>query len=299
VDRTVHTFGLSRFATARSAPALLRGDLRIDKDKEPAMQHSISTPVSRRFLIGLAAAIPVALMSGLPAMAATPDATALLRAAFDNWRSGSSQAEVKMTIHRPTWERSMSMTSYTRGNDDALVRFTAPAKEAGNATLNVGRNTWVYNPKLNQVVKLPASLLSQPWMGSDFSYSDLARSEDILKFYDHKVIGQKRSGGHVVYTVQATPKPGAPVVWGKQVANIRDDGILMQVTYYDQDMKPVRTMTTDKVRKLGGRNYPAVITMRAAGTSAKWTRIETKSASFDLTLPGYLFTKSNLSNPRD
>jgi outer membrane lipoprotein-sorting protein len=263
------------------------------------MQHRRSTPISRRRLIGLAAALPMTLALGLPVMAATPDATSLLRAAFDNWRSGSSQTEVTMTIHRPTWQRTMSMNSYTRGNDDALVRFTAPAKEAGNATLKVGKNTWVYNPKLNQVVKLPASLLAQPWMGSDFSYSDLARSEDILKFYDHKIIGQSKSGGRVLYSVQATPKPGAPVVWGKQVAVIRDDGILMEMTYYDQDMKPVRKMTTDKVRNLGGRNYPAVITMRAAGSSAKWTRLETKTARFDLTLPAYLFTKSNLSNPRD
>lgn len=263
------------------------------------MSSPQSPAFTRRTLMRFAAAVPAVMVLGWAGTASAAEATALLRAAFDNWRSGSSQTEVTMTVHRPTWERKLSMKSYTRGNDDALVRFTAPAKEAGNATLKVGKNTWVYNPKLNQVVKLPASLLSQPWMGSDFSYSDLARSEDILNFYIHKIISQKSSGGRVLYTVQATPKPGAPVVWGKQVAKIRSDGILMEVTYYDQDMQPVRQMTTDKVRKLGGRNYPAVITMRAAGSTAKWTRLETTKASFDLALPDYLFTKSNLSNPRD
>ena len=87
------------------------------------------------------------------------------------------------------------MITYSRGSDDSLVRFTAPAKDAGNATLQLGNKTWLYNPKLNQVVKLPASLLAQPWMGSDFSYSDLARSDDVLKHYNHRIVATGNSGG--------------------------------------------------------------------------------------------------------
>jgi hypothetical protein len=43
---------------------------------------------------------------------------------------------------------------------DALVRFIAPAKDAGNATLKLHRDTWVFNPRLNQVIKLPASMMT-------------------------------------------------------------------------------------------------------------------------------------------
>ncbi|MDA0989231.1 MAG: outer membrane lipoprotein-sorting protein [Verrucomicrobia bacterium] len=203
-----------------------------------------------------------------------------------------------MTIHRPTWERTLTMKSYTRGTDDGLVRFIAPAKDAGNATLRVGNGTWVYNPKLNQVVKLPASLLAQPWMGSDFSYSDLARSEDLLTDYTHVLTGSGSAGGHTVYTIEATPKPRAAVVWGKQIIRVRADGILLELTFYDQDQRPVRKMTTDKIKWLGGRDYPAVLTMRS-GASGEWTRLETVEAEFDIELPNYLLTQSNLSNPRD
>ncbi len=122
-----------------------------------------------------------------PAVAA--DATALIKAAFDNWRAQSSQSTLVMTIHRPGWERHLTMTGWTRGDDEALVRFTAPAKEAGNATLRLPSATYIFNPKLNQVVKLPASMMSQSWMGSDFSYSDLSKSEELLtRFHpqDHR-----------------------------------------------------------------------------------------------------------------
>ena len=130
------------------------------------------------------------------------------------------------------------MKGWTRGENDALVRFIAPAKDAGNATLKVGSDTWVFNPKLNQVIKLPASMMSQSWMGSDFSYNDLSKSEDIITDYTHRLIGTEQAGGHTVWTVESTPKPGAPVVWGKVVAKVRDDFVLIDETYFDQDRSP-------------------------------------------------------------
>jgi outer membrane lipoprotein-sorting protein len=235
---------------------------------------------------------------GGAAPAASADATALLKSAFDNWRAASSETTLTMTIHRPSFERHLTMDAWTRGDTEALVRFTAPAADAGNATLQLGSQTWIYNPKLNQVVKLPASLLSQSWMGSDFSYNDLSKAEDVLTQYTHTIVATTTSGGHTVYTIDAIPKPGAPVVWGKQQAKVRDDGVFLEETFYDQDMKPVRTMTTDKIGTLGGRTYPLVLTMRPAADPGQWTQIETTAGQFDISLPDYIFTTSNLENPR-
>ena len=245
--------------------------------------------------------IPVAafLLAGFASVAQAADPDVLLRKAFDNWRAKSSNTELTMVVHRPDWERSLTMKAWTRGDDDALVRFTAPAKDAGNATLKKGHETWVFNPKLNQVIKLPASMLAQSWMGSDFSYNDLSKANNILTEYTHKLIGSEEKDGHTIYTIEAMPKPGAPVVWGKRVAKVRDDGVMLGEAYYDQDMKLVREMTTEKVSRIGGREYPVIMTMRPADDPGKWTRIETTAGQFDVTVPGYLFTLSNLQNPRD
>lgn len=263
------------------------------------MTCTSSAAFGRRALLrGAIASFGIGAIFGTAIPAHAADGAALLQAAFDNWRASSSAMVVNMTIHRTDWERTLSMKSYTRGDDTSLVRFTAPAKDAGNATLQLGKQMWIFNPKLNQVVKLPASLLAQPWMGSDFSYSDLARSDDVLKYYSHRIIGTEKSGGKTVHVIEAIPRPGAPIVWGKQVVKVRADGILTEVTYYDQDMRAVKIMTTETVRTLGGRPFPAVMTMRSGG-SGGWTRIETTSAEFNISLPDYLFTKSNLSNPRE
>ncbi len=227
------------------------------------------------------------------------DAKALMRAAFDNWRAKSSESTVTMLIHRPSWQRSSTMEAWTQGDNLSLVRFTAPAKDAGNATLLKNNQAWVYNPKLNQVIKIPSSTMTQAWMGSDFSYNDLSKTTDLLTEYTSKIIGTAQSGGYTVYTIEAIPKPGAPVVWGKQEVKVRSDGIFLQEAFYDQDMKVVKTMTVDKIGSIGGRTYPLVITMHPANESGQWTSVTTIKAQFDVTLPSYTFTTSNLQNPRN
>jgi hypothetical protein len=116
--------------------------------------------------------------AALPAGA--QDAAEIVRATIDNWRGKSSYGEMTMTIHRPSWERTMSMRAWTQGSKKSLVRITAPKKDAGNGTLMVDNNMWSYAPKVNRVIKVPSSMMGQSWMGSDFSNKDVSRADDIV-----------------------------------------------------------------------------------------------------------------------
>ena len=99
------------------------------------------------------------------------DTRELIQKAMDHWRGLSSYSEMTMTIHRPDWERSMSMRSWTKGEKTTLVRVTAPKKDAGNGTLTKDNNMWTFAPKVNRIIKVPSSMMSQSWMGSDISDS--------------------------------------------------------------------------------------------------------------------------------
>ena len=255
----------------------------------------------RRSVLAILIGTTVALSAGalVPTMAAAQDAKSILRATFDNWRADSSHVTTSMTINRGSGMRNLAMESWTQGEKKALVRFTAPARDAGNATLQVGNSTHVFNPKLNQVIKLPASAMSRSWMGSDFSYDDLARSDKVIDDYTHTLKGMVSVTGGRAHVIESVPKRGVPVVWGKQVLTIRTDGVLMEVEYYDQVGKRVRVMPTDRVERIGGRPYPVVMTMRTDAKPGQFTRIATESAEFDIPIPAYLFTKSNLQNPRN
>ncbi len=74
-----------------------------------------------------------------------------------------------------------------------------------------------YLPNVEPIVKIPPSMMLQPWMGSDFTNDDLVKESSILDDYTHKVLGVSALDGQPSYQVEATPKPDAAVVWGRVV----------------------------------------------------------------------------------
>ena len=234
-----------------------------------------------------------------PPTAVAQDAAEIVRAAIDNWRGESSQGEMSMTIHRPTWERTMSMRSWTRGSKKSLVRVTAPKKDAGNGTLMVDNNMWTYSPKVNRVIKVPSSMMGQSWMGSDFSNKDVSRADDIVDQYDHTLLATEEHEGHALYVIESIPHEDAAVVWGKEVLRVRDDYVLISQEYYDQEGVLVKLLESLEVGEMGGRTIALRQRMGEVDAKDEWTEFQIVSVEFDVDLADNLFTRSNLQNPRD
>ncbi|MEO1448772.1 MAG: outer membrane lipoprotein-sorting protein, partial [Bacteroidota bacterium] len=58
----------------------------------------------------------------------------------------SSEAQMSMTIVRPKWTRTMSMKSWSKGDDYSLVLITGPERDKGSATLKRGKEVWNWMP---------------------------------------------------------------------------------------------------------------------------------------------------------
>ena len=237
------------------------------------------------------------LAAGVPATA--QDAREIVKASIDNWRGLSSYGEMTMTIHRPSWERSMSMRGWTSGSKNSLIRVTAPKKDAGNGTLMVDNNMWSYAPKVNRVIKVPSSMMSQSWMGSDFSNKDVSRADDIVDQYDHALLDTEEIDGHTVWTIESVPHEEAAVVWGKEVLRIRDDDVLLKQEFWDQDGVLVKTLTSLEIGEMGGRTIALRQRMAKTESDDEWTEFSIQSMEFDIEISDNVFTRSNLQNPRD
>ena len=227
------------------------------------------------------------------------DAKDIVRDALNHWRGTSSQGAMTMTIHRPDWERSMSMESWTQGEKRSLVRVTAPRKDRGNGTLMDGNKMWSFSPKINRVIKVPSSMMSQSWMGSDFSNKDICRTDDIVEQYDHTLLSESEFDGHIVYEVQSVPYEDAAVVWGKEVLLVRSDNVLIEHRFYDQDGELVKMLRTLEIGEMGGRTVALQQRMEKVAAPGAWTEIIVDSVEFDVDLSDNVFTLSNLRNPRD
>jgi outer membrane lipoprotein-sorting protein len=240
-----------------------------------------------------------ACIAAAPMPAGAQDAAEIVRATIDNWRGKSSYGEMTMTIHRPSWERTMSMRAWTQGSKKSLVRITAPKKDTGNGTLMVDDNMWTYSPKVNRVIKVPSSMMGQSWMGSDFSNKDVSRADDIVDQYDHTLLREEEHEGHKIYVIESIPHEEAAVVWGKEVLRIRDDDVLVSQEYYDQEGVLVKVLRSIDIGKMGGRPLAIVQRMAKAETDDEWTEFRIDNVEFDIEIADNVFTRSNLQNPRE
>lgn len=254
--------------------------------------------MKRLFLPVLTTLIVPGLLAGQLMASGEGTAKELVRAAMDHWRGLSSYSEMTMTIHRTDWERSMSMRAWSEGDKLSLVRVTKPKKDAGNGTLLKDNDMWSFSPRINRIIKIPSSMMNQGWMGSDFSNRDISKSTDILDQYEHSLIEQTQLDGHTVYAIEAVPHEDAAVVWGKKILMIRDDFVLLEEQYWDQDGEMVKVMRSREIVEMGGRTVASVIRMSKLETPQEWTEMTVSAIEFDLELPKSIFTLSSLRNPR-
>jgi len=225
------------------------------------------------------------------------DARDIVAAAVNYYRGNASIATVEMRIHRPAWQRDMTIQSWTQGQKNSLFTIVAPAKDRGNGTLKRGREMWTYNPKVNRVIKLPPSMMSQAWLGSDFSNNDLSKSDSIIEDYTHTIFKTETHENQTVYVIQSIPTPEAPVVWGMQRLKIREDHVLLAQEFYDEDKKLVKAMTGSRIEMLGGKWFPKVWKMQKADADDEYTLLNYIVLEFKDELPDRFFTLSALRNP--
>ena len=227
------------------------------------------------------------------------DATQIVRDAVDHWRGLTSYTEMTMVIHRPDWERSMTMQAWTKGDEQSLVRVMEPKKDRGNGTLTDENSMWTFSPKINRVIKVPSSMMGQSWMGSDFSNKDVARADDIIDQYDHTIVSVETIDDMTVYTIKSIPHEEAAVVWGSEVLTIRDDHVVQEHAFYDQDGELVKTLKSLEIGEMGGRTIAMRQRMIKTDDPDEWTEIAVNAVEYELDLKDSLFTLSNLRNPRN
>ena len=205
------------------------------------------------------------------------------------------QAELEMTVTSPRWQRTVSMRAWIERPRRSFIRILAPAKEAGIGSLRIGAEMWNYLPAIERTIKIPPSMMLQPWMGSDFTNDDLVKESSLVNDYEHRILEVDTASGTRVYVVEAVPKPDAAVVWGRIVLRARAaDLIPISQEFYDERGEKVRLMTFSDVRPLGGRVIPTKWEMRPTRKPRNWTTVVLKRAVFDAPIDTDVFTQRNL-----
>lgn len=210
-------------------------------------------------------------------------------------RGESSYGTATMQVETEHWERMLEMEVWSLGAEYSLVRITAPKKEEGTATLKADDQIWNYLPRVDRTIKIPPSLLMGSWMGSHFTNDDLVRESRLVEDYDIEIAFDGERDGLSVWEFQLTPKPEAPVVWGRIVYQVRkDDYMPTWARYYDEDGGLVRTLNFSDFRMMGGRLIPARMEMLPLDKPGERTVVQYADLEFDIDIDESFFSLRTL-----
>ncbi|SBS35929.1 hypothetical protein MAQ5080_03313 [Marinomonas aquimarina] len=215
------------------------------------------------------------------------------------WRGKTSKAVMSMQVKTERYERTMSMASWSLGQDYSLVVIREPIKDKGIATLKVEQNIWNYLPKINRVTKVPASMMSGSWMGSHFTNDDLVKESSYAEDYESAISFTGLRDGTDVYEVTSVPRPDSAVVWGKIVMILRQQDLLpVEVRYFDEQEILVRTLTFADEKQLDGRLVPMRMTLQPVDKSDESTTILYEDIEFNVPIAPSFFSLQNLKRMR-
>lgn len=246
-----------------------------------------------------AMATAVLLMAGsLSASEGRPDIDELVGHLDQLYRSEDSYSEMTMEITTPNWSRTLTMKAWSRGTENTFIRILSPARDAGMATLRIGDQMWNYLPNTNSTVRVPPSMMSGSWMGSDITNNDIVREITYLEDYEYSYLpdsaAPEGSGDDVLY-VELVPKRSTAVVWSSIVCAVRaEDLIPLWEKYYDSGGDLIRTIGFSQVEEMGGRTIPTLMEVVPADEEGNRTTIEWTYAEFDQGVDEEIFTLRNL-----
>jgi outer membrane lipoprotein-sorting protein len=237
-------------------------------------------------------------MNALPAQDLS--ATDIIRKADEKFNGEkSSYSVMSMKVIRPEWQRTIEFKSWTLGRDFALTLITAPAKETGQTFLKRGSEMWSWNPSISRLIKLPPSMMSQGWMGSDYTNDDILRESSVVNDYVHEIVGEENIDGRLCYKIRMTAKENASIVWGKQIRWIdKKDFLVLKAELYDEDGYLVRTETGSDIRIMDGRTITSKIELVPEEEPENKTLVEIKEIKFNIPVEESYFSQQNMKRVR-
>jgi outer membrane lipoprotein-sorting protein len=156
--------------------------------------------------------------------------------------------EAKLFVQEPgqSATREFAFTTWLKGEDKRLVRFSAPGDIKGMGMLLEGRDTmYAYLPGFQRVRRLGTHVRNQSLMGSDFGYEDMAEST-YTGYYTPKLVGTEGNA----WVLDLTLAPGKDNEFPRLKMWIdKKIHLATRIEFYDASGKKARTETRENFKK--------------------------------------------------
>ncbi|MFY0645144.1 MAG: outer membrane lipoprotein-sorting protein [Bacteroidia bacterium] len=223
----------------------------------------------------------------------------ILKKSESLYQIGDVVGEVQVELIRPSWNKTYSIKIWTKGDDHALAYVLSPEKDKGTVILKTADEVFNFIPRINKIVKMPMSLMSQKWMGSDMTMDDLLRGTNMSQDYHVQLNGNEIINRRNCHALILNPKENAQVLWGRiELWVDKTTFNQMKMVFYDEDMEEVHRIIGGQIEKMGGKWVVSSYEMIPAVKKNQKTLFTYKSLDFSQNLPLDMFSKENMKQLR-
>ncbi|MEE9165868.1 MAG: outer membrane lipoprotein-sorting protein [Candidatus Neomarinimicrobiota bacterium] len=184
----------------------------------------------------------------------------------------------------------------------SLVRFLKPPDVEGTGFLlweyrEPGKDDdqWLYLPALKKVKRIVARQKSESFMGTDFTYEDLARREIDEDTYE--LIGEEVAFDRDCYKVEAIPREKGSNYSKTIVLVSKDQWLVRKVEYYDRKGRLLKILEIPEIRKDGAYWTTRNLVMENVQKSHR-TVLDVSDVTYDSGIDDHFFTERFLKRSR-
>ena len=270
--------------------------------------NRISAPsrISGRAISALLLVIATCLPMSLSLSGAAPDARAILETVYRQDTSRDTTLRASFEVFDKEGHGNKKRFLYRRlgslGNSKTVVVFTDPEEIRGVALLSINQpgstdRQYIYTPATDRVRSVVSRELSARFIGTDFTYEDIA--EHILDDFTYRMLGDSETiDGHKTYKVEATPIAAERSQYRFVYYWVGQDvPVILHAEMYDMEGKEVRTLHASQLKRESGI-WGARRTVMSSVQEATRTVLTIDEAKFNTGLNETLFTPEGLAQAR-
>lgn len=229
-----------------------------------------------------------------PGLLAGESAKEIIKRVDQNQQFTTEKFSMKMTIEKGKQKLIKTFYGYGKNmGDQSFMEFTNP-EDRGVKYLKIKDELWIYFPDADDIMKISGHMLRQGMMGSDISYEDMMRQEELEDTYEVTLKGSEKIRGTDCHVIELVAKV-KDAMYAKQVLYIdKNTYVPLKIEMYAKGGRMLKTMEQFNVVKIGNRYLARSIVIKDLRKVDSSTTVEVTDLQFNVQIPDAVFTRRNL-----
>jgi len=228
------------------------------------------------------------------AFAEYPTGESILQKIDDNMYSETTEVTMTMIIHGKRVNKTMTLKSWSEGDERSFSEYLSPPKDAGTKMLKLEEDLWIFEPKADRTIQISGHMLRQSMMGSDLSYEDMMEENELDQVYDAVVIGEEILNERDCWILELSAKVSDVAYQTKKVWVDKVRFLPLKEERFGKSGTLLKTSEITEVSKIGERWYPKKMIVKDALKIGKGTEIIFDEIQFDVKISAAKFSKASL-----